>query len=146
MTIAEGDARDALGPDSIAEFASELSQAAEEALPALGEGSGSIATKRSESVGDDTRKLQSILKIPVTMKIVVGAVTLPVSELRALKTGHLLTLDRKVGEAVDVVVNGQILARGILVIADQSTSQLGVQLTELAGVSKPRNVLPIERT
>ncbi|HMN38722.1 MAG TPA: FliM/FliN family flagellar motor switch protein [Hyphomicrobium sp.] len=119
--------------ETVSDFASELSQAAEEALPTLGGGSDAIARRPGSAGIDESQQLNSILKIPVTMKIVVGSVTLPVSELRALRTGDILTLDRKVGDVVDVVVNGQLLARGVLVIADPKTSQLGVQLTELAG-------------
>lgn len=131
---------------SESDFAAELSQAAEDALPTLGGGSDNQLRRPAASGSDEAQKLQSILKIPVTMKVVVGSVTLPVSELRTLVAGDILTLDRKVGDPVDVVVNGQILARGVLVIADEKTSQLGVQLTELAGVQLARRIPQADRS
>jgi len=131
---------------SESDFAAELSQAAEDALPTLGGGSDNQLRRPAASGSDEAQKLQSILKIPVTMKVVVGSVTLPVSELRTLVAGDILTLGRKVGDPVDVVVNGQILARGVLIIADEKTSQLGVQLTELAGAQWARRIPQADRS
>jgi flagellar motor switch protein FliN/FliY len=46
-------------------------------------------------------------------------------------------LDRKVGEPVDVVVNGRIVARGEVVVLDEDSSRFGVSLTEVIGISGP---------
>jgi flagellar motor switch protein FliN/FliY len=80
---------------------------------------------------DGSIDIQTIMRIPVTMKVVVGSATLPVSDLKNLRTGETISLNRRVGEPVDVVVNGQVLARGVLVIIDKETSQLGISLTEV---------------
>lgn len=115
----------------LAEFASELAASADEASRALG-GEMSM-TSASAASGDPDRALSSqlIMRIPVTMKIVIGSATLPVSELKRLKKGETVVLDRKVGEPVDVVVNGRTVARGSLVIIDQDTGSLGVSLSEM---------------
>ena len=39
-----------------------------------------------------------------------------------------------VGEPVDVVVNGRIVARGEVVIVEDDNSRFGVSLTEIVGV------------
>ncbi|WP_296205339.1 FliM/FliN family flagellar motor switch protein, partial [uncultured Hyphomicrobium sp.] len=45
---------------------------------------------------------------------------------------------RKVGEPVDVVVNGRIIARGEVVVLDEDNSRFGVSLTEVIGSAGPR--------
>jgi flagellar motor switch protein FliN len=117
---------------SLTEFATELSAAADDAAQTLG------LTTRDRAIPTSAGPkgsidLQTIMRIPVTMKVVVGSATMPVSELRNLKTGETVSLNRRVGEPVDIVVNGQVLARGVLVIVDKETLQLGVSLTEVAG-------------
>lgn len=122
---------DVLVEPEIAEFATELSAAAEDALQTM--------TSRREYAGggaevqsvDQHLNLQTILRIPVTMKVVVGSVVLPVSDLKKLKKGDTIALDRRVGEPVDIVVNGQVLARGMLVIVDGDEARLGVSLREI---------------
>lgn len=117
---------------SLTEFASELSAAADDALVTL-----STPMQRDKHVGGKnggtvgSLDIQTIMRIPVTMKVVVGSATLPVSDLKTLRTGETISLNRRVGEPVDVVVNGQVLARGVLVIVDKETSQLGISLTEV---------------
>jgi flagellar motor switch protein FliN/FliY len=117
---------------ALSEFATELSLAAEDAAQTLG-----TKPRDAKMQGGPAAKgsidIQTIMRIPVTMKVVIGAATLSVSELNNLKTGEVVSLNRRVGEPVDIVVNGQVLARGVLVIVDRESSQLGVTLTEVAG-------------
>lgn len=131
---------------SLTEFASELSAAADDALVTL-----STPVQRDKTVegkdGGISRSLdiQTIMRIPVTMKVVVGSATLPVSDLKSLRTGETISLNRRVGEPVDVVVNGQVLARGVLVIVDKETLQLGISLTEVVGAGGSFAAAPAAR-
>lgn len=98
---------------SLTEFATELSAAADDALVTLNapvQRDKPMGAKDGGSVG--LLDIQTIMRIPVTMKVVVGSATLPVSDLKSLRTGETISLNRRVGEPVDVVVNGQVLARG----------------------------------
>jgi flagellar motor switch protein FliN/FliY len=52
----------------------------------------------------------------------------------------VVPLDRKVGEPVDVVVNGRVVARGEVVVLDEDNSRFGVSLTEVIGVGAPTRV------
>ena len=52
-----------------------------------------------------------ILDIPVEVQIVLGSTEMPVSELMGLQKGSTVALNRRVGEPVDVVVNGRRIAR-----------------------------------
>jgi flagellar motor switch protein FliN/FliY len=74
-----------------------------------------------------------VMRIPVTVKIVLGSATMPVANLVKLSRGAVIPLDRRVGEPVDMMVNGRIVARGEVVVVDEATSRFGIKLTEVVG-------------
>ena len=85
---------------------------------------------------EETAKLanvDTILRIPVTMQVVLGSATIPVANLMKLGRGAVVPLDHRVGEPVDVVVNGRIVARGEVVVVEEDNSRFGVSLTEIVG-------------
>ena len=79
------------------------------------------------------RNLDSILRIPVTIQVVLGSATMPVANLMKLGRGAIVPLDHRVGEPVDVVVNGRIIARGEVVVVEDDNSRFGISLTEIVG-------------
>lgn len=81
--------------------------------------------------------LDTVMQIPVSVKIVLGSTTMPVANVLKLGRGAVVPLDRKVGEPVDVVVNGRVVARGEVVVLDEDNSRFGVSLTEVIGVGGP---------
>ena len=81
----------------------------------------------------DGRNLDSILRIPVLMQVVLGSATMPVADLMKLGRGAVVPLDHRVGEPVDVMVNGRVIARGEIVIVEEDNSRFGVSLTEVVG-------------
>ena len=52
-------------------------------------------------------------------------------QLTKLGRGAVIPLDRRVGEAVDVMVNNRIIARGEIVVLEEDGSRFGVTLTEM---------------
>lgn len=81
--------------------------------------------------------LDMIMRIPVTVKVVLGSATMPVANLTKLGRGAIIPLDRRVGEPVDVMVNGRVVARGEVVVVDEATSRFGISLTEVVGAAGP---------
>jgi flagellar motor switch protein FliN/FliY len=77
--------------------------------------------------------MELIMRIPVTVQIVLGTATMPVANLAKLGRGAVVPLDRRVGEPVDVVVNGKVVARGEVVVTDEDNSRFGISLTEVLG-------------
>ena len=77
----------------------------------------------------------AILRIPVTVQVVLGSAKMPVAHLMKLGRGAVVALDQRVGEPVNVVVNGRIVARGEVVVGDEDNSRFGVSLTEIVGSS-----------
>jgi flagellar motor switch protein FliN/FliY len=93
--------------------------------------------KSIDEAPGNARNLDLVMRIPVTMKIVLGSATMPVSNLMKLGRGSIIPLDRRVGEPVDVVVNGRVVARGEVVVVDEATSRFGIKLSEVVGPSDP---------
>jgi flagellar motor switch protein FliN/FliY len=75
--------------------------------------------------------LGAILSIPVTVQVVLGSTSLPVAGLMKLARGAIVSLDQRVGDPVDVVVNGTVVARGEIVVVDDSSQRFGVSLVEV---------------
>jgi flagellar motor switch protein FliN/FliY len=93
------------------------------------------ATGAAATAGTEGLSLDTIMRIPVTVKIVLGSASMPVAALLKLGRGALIPLDRKLGEPVDVIVNGRVVARGEVVVMDDDPSRLGISLTEVVGPS-----------
>jgi flagellar motor switch protein FliN/FliY len=83
------------------------------------------------------RNIDAILRIPVDVQVVLGSATMPVANLIKLGRGAIIPLDHRVGEPVDVVVNGRIVARGEVVVVEDDNSRFGVSLTEIVGPAGP---------
>lgn len=77
-----------------------------------------------------------IMDIPVDVQIVLGTTEMPVSELMALQKGSTVALDRRIGEPVDVVVNGRKIARGEITVLESDSSRFGIRLTEIIAATK----------
>jgi flagellar motor switch protein FliN/FliY len=75
------------------------------------------------------RDLDAVYDIPVTVSAVLGRATMPVNQLLKLGRGAVVELDRKLGEAIDIYVNNRLVARGEVVMVDDS--RLGVTMTEI---------------
>ena len=75
------------------------------------------------------RDLEAVYDIPVTVSAVLGRATMQVSQLLKLGRGAVVELDRKLGEAIDIYVNNRLVARGEVVMVDDT--RLGVTMTEI---------------
>jgi flagellar motor switch protein FliN len=75
--------------------------------------------------------LNAILSIPVTVQVVLGSTSMPVASLMKLARGAVISLDQRVGDPVDIVVNGKVVARGEIVVVDETSQRFGVSLLEI---------------
>lgn len=75
--------------------------------------------------------LDAVRNIPVTLTVVLGSVSMPVSELMNLQRGKTIELKKKVGDPVDVLANGKLIARGEIVVMEEEEPVFAVSLTEL---------------
>jgi flagellar motor switch protein FliN/FliY len=96
-----------------------------------------VAFAADEGEGRGPRNLDAIMRIPVSLQVVLGSATMPVANLMKLGRGAVVPLDHRVGEPVDVVVNGRVVARGEVVVVEDDSSRFGVSLTEIVGAPAP---------
>ena len=76
--------------------------------------------------------LRLLSDIELELCVEIGRARLPLRQLLALTPGSVVELDRALGEPVDVLVNGKLVARGqIVTIADE----FGVRLSEIVDPS-----------
>lgn len=81
------------------------------------------------------RDLEAVYDIPVTVSAVLGKATMQVSQLLKLGRGAVVELDRKLGEAIDIYVNNRLVARGEVVMVDDT--RIGVTMTEIVKGDRP---------
>lgn len=72
-----------------------------------------------------------LLRVRVDVEIVLGHLRMPLAQVAALREGALLALDRKLGDHVEVAVNGRVVARGEVIALDDEPDRLGVVIREL---------------
>ena len=77
-----------------------------------------------------------IMNIPVDVQIILGSTEMAVADLMALQKGSTVALNRRIGEPVDVVVNGRKIARGEITVLESDPSRFGIRLTEIIAASK----------
>lgn len=76
-------------------------------------------------------KIDTILQIPVVLQVVVGSTTIPVADLLNLGRGAVIPLDSRVGDPVEIMINGREIARGEVVVIEDDNTRFGVSLTEI---------------
>lgn len=73
-------------------------------------------------------QLQAMHDIELTVSLELGRATMPLRDVITLGQGTIVELDKQVGDPVDVVVNGQVVARGEVVIVED---RFAVRVTEV---------------
>jgi flagellar motor switch protein FliN/FliY len=72
--------------------------------------------------------LDVILDVPVTLSMEVGRTRISIRNLLQLNQGSVVELDRAAGEALDVFVNGTLVAHGEVVVINE---KFGIRLTDV---------------
>lgn len=80
------------------------------------------------NIPSSTSDLEAVYDIPVKVSAILGKTKMKVSQLMNLNKGAIIELDRKVGEAIDIYVNNNLVARGEVVVVDD---KLGITMTEI---------------
>lgn len=80
--------------------------------------------------------LDLIMDIPIDVQIVLGTSRMQVSGLMNLTEGATIALDRKIGEPVDIIVNGRLIGRGEITVLENDETRFGVKLTEVKNTKK----------
>lgn len=77
-------------------------------------------------------RLELLKGVEVRLDTRIGRCQLSIAELDALKEGEVLALDKAPGDPVEILLGGQVVARGALVVAGD---HLGVRIEQVASLS-----------
>ena len=77
-------------------------------------------------VGNDDVEL--IKDVPLEVTVELGRATKTIHEILDFAPGTIIELDKVAGEPVDVLVNGKFVAKGEVVVIEES---FGVRVTEI---------------
>ncbi|OHV85850.1 flagellar motor switch protein FliN [Ensifer sp. LCM 4579] len=83
-----------------------------------------------------TANMDLIMDIPIDVQIVLGTSRMQVSSLMGLSEGATIALDRKIGEPVEIMVNGRVIGRGEITVLDGDVTRFGVKLIEIKSSKK----------
>ena len=106
-----------------------------EDIEAPGEGgAGEGGENVTPTAGGETKSLDLILDIPLTVAVELGRSKMLINDLLQLGQGSVIELTKLVGEPLEVLVNQKLVARGEVVVVNE---KFGVRLTDI--------VSPMER-
>ncbi len=81
---------------------------------------------------DQQAEIDLLLDVPLQITVELGQAKRTIRELLELGQGSILHLTRHAGEPVDVLVNGQHIARGEVVVIDEN---FGIRVTEVVSTA-----------
>ena len=87
-----------------------------------------LTEENAPITGEEKRKLDAILDIPITISMEVGRSHISIRNLLQLNQGSVVELDRVAGESLDVLVNGTLIAHGEVVVVND---KFGIRLTDV---------------
>lgn len=90
-------------------------------------------TETSGGGDKDSPDLDVILDIPVRISMEVGSSAISIRNLLQLNQGSVIELDRLAGEALDVLVNGTLIAHGEVVVVND---KFGIRMTDVISPSE----------
>ncbi len=105
-----------------------------EDIEAPGEGDAEVGDIVTPTAGGETKSLDLILDIPLTVAVELGRSKMLINDLLQLGQGSVIELTKLVGEPLEVLVNQKLVARGEVVVVNE---KFGVRLTDI--------VSPMER-
>jgi flagellar motor switch protein FliN/FliY len=86
------------------------------------------------AVSAEPANLDLIRDLELNLKIELGRTQMSLDDVLKLRKGSVVALDKLAGEPVDVYANGRLIARGEVLVLDDSFSVRVVELT--AGIGK----------
>lgn len=108
------------GADLVAQAGAELAAAAVQPV-AFGQLGGNAK-------GEANRNLDLLLDVDIPIAVEVGCAKMPLEDVLKLVPGSVIALDKKAEEPVDLRVNGKLVARGEVVLVDDS---YGLRITQI---------------
>jgi flagellar motor switch protein FliN/FliY len=90
--------------------------------------SAQFAPLSTEPVQVNDANIGLILDVPLSVTVELGSTKKSIKDILELTNGSIVELDKLAGEAVDINVNGKLLAKGEVVVIDEN---FGVRITDI---------------
>ena len=104
--------------EDLSSLVTDKAAATDENLDQMLESASDSSTPEVEVSSDEEGvDLKLLLDMPLTMTFEVGRAKMSISNLLSLGQGSVLELHRLVGEDLDILVNGKLIAQGEVVIS-----------------------------
>lgn len=84
--------------------------------------------------------LDLILDVPLRVTVELGRTRMPIRDVLELGKGSVVELNKLVGEPVDMLVNGKLIAKGEVVVIDEN---FGIRVTDIVSPMERFNSLKI---
>ena len=108
------------GSEDLSSLVTDKVAATDENLDQMLESASDSSTPEVEVSSDEEGvDLKLLLDMPLTMTFEVGRAKMSISNLLSLGQGSVLDLHRLVGEDLDILVNGKLIAQGEVVISNE---------------------------
>lgn len=126
------------GADKAAGDTDDMNSASSKAFPDfVYDGSRERPGTQAASAGPTgtAAQMDLIMDIPIDVQVVLGTSRMPVSALMNLSEGSTIALARRIGEPVEIIVNGRVIGHGEITVLDGDDSRFGVRLTDIIKAS-----------
>jgi len=87
----------------------------------------------SEQWSAEKESIELIMDVPLEITVELGRTKKLIKDILEFGPGTILELDKLAGEPVDILVNGKYIAKGEVVVIDES---FGVRITDIVSASK----------
>jgi flagellar motor switch protein FliN len=92
-----------------------------------------MSTEANESRPPGERRLDLLLDVPLELSVELGRTRMTIQDLLGLGPGSVIELDKIAGEALDILVNDRLVARGEAVVVND---KFGVRITDIVSQSE----------
>ena len=136
---ADMDPKKLMGTDDIEKLLAEASNNLDQAVGgAASPGNAASAQPTPFSLGDLTQEADSepaqsidlLGEVEMDLRIELGRTRMRLEEVLQLRSGSVVALDKLAGDPVDIFVNGQLIARGEVLVMNDNFC---IRVTELVG-------------
>lgn len=79
---------------------------------------------------------KAIFNVPIEVVVAVGVARPLIGDLLEMGRDHLMPIDSKIEDPVELRVKGRVIARGELTQVPDSEGQLGVKITEIVNMAE----------
>ena len=93
-----------------------------------------MSNEESDASGPgEHRRLDLLLDVPLDLSVELGRTRMTIQDLLGLGPGSVIELDKIAGEALDILVNDRLVARGEAVVVND---KFGVRITDIVSQSE----------